>query len=301
MAGNMILTGNIKSLLRDGLHAVFSDSKTYKDEWRKVFSDYSSHRNFEEETEMELLGAAARKPEGQSGLQGSMQELIKSSYQMFAISNSFAISNEAMSDNLYKDQFPKGALALKDSIAEAENIEGFNILNNGFNANYTGGDGQPLFSQYHPTGVGVYSNTFSTGASLSQSSLQNAITQVKQFRSASGNRDPEMVKRLIVPTELMWTAKKLLRSHDAPDTANRAINTVYGAVPEGYHDSVYLTNPNAWFLTTQNSNGLKHFTREGLRIDSWPDIAADSLMIRGIKRIAFGWSNARGAFGSIGI
>lgn len=297
----MITTSNIPSLLRDGLHAVFGDYKTYKNEWEAIFSKHTSHRNYEIEVEMQLLGAAARKPEGQGGMYGNMQEFVRSNYQMYSYSSGFLITNEALSDNLYKDAFPRGSLALKESMAETKNIEGANILNNGFNTSYTGGDGQALFSTAHPTSVGTYSNTFSTGASLSQTSLQNAITQIKQFKNAAGLRLNTKAMRLIVPVELEWTAMKILHSKFAPDTANNAVNTVAGMLPKGYAANVYLTNPNAWFLITDNSNGLKFFQRENLRIDSFPDIDSDSLKVRAIERYAFGWSDARGAFGSQGV
>lgn len=297
----MIVTSSERSLLVDGLKTVFSDVNTYKKDWRPVFSEHKSHRNFEREVEMQLLGAASKKPEGQGGTYGYMQELIRSNYQNETYSSGFLISNEALSDNLYKDAFPRGALALKDSMAETENIVGFNILNYGFNSSYTGGDGQPLFSTAHPTATGTYSNTFSVGASLSQTSLQNAVTQIRQFRSASGNRLNTKAMLLVVPAELEWTAKKILKSEFAPDTANNAINTVKGVLSKGYHSSVYLTNPNAWFITTDNSNGLKFMLREDLRIDQFPDIDSDSLKVRAIKRFCFGWSDARGAFGSQGI
>jgi hypothetical protein len=298
---SMITTSNIPSLLRDGLKSVFGDYKHYKPEWEAIFSKHTSHRNYEIEVEMQLLGAASQKPEGQGGTYGNMQEFIRSNYQMYTYSSGFLISNEALSDNLYKDAFPRGNLALKDSMAETKNIVGANILNNGFNSSYTGGDGQPLFSTAHPTSQGTYSNTFSTGASLSQTSLQNAITQIKQFKNAAGLRINTKAMRLIVPVELEWTAAKILHSKFAPDTANNAINTVNGILPKGYASSVFLTNPAAWFLITDCSNGLKMFQRQNLSIDSFTDIDADALKVRATERYAFGWSDARGAFGSQGV
>jgi hypothetical protein len=214
----------------------------------------------------------------------------------------FVITEEAIDDNLYEDSFPKQAKALKDSLSETKNIKGSSILNNGFSSTYTGGDGVSLFNTAHPIQGGTVSNTFSVPTQLNETALTNAITSIANFRNAAGLRTVVKPMKLIVPQALWQTAKILLGSKFRTGTANNDMNPVYDDVlPQGYRINNFLSSNSAWYITTNNSNGLKHYDRKSMKVDCITDIDTNSLKVRAFERYSFGWSDFRGAFGSQGI
>lgn len=301
MAG-IINTSSIQSLLRPGLAAVFGDYESYKAQWADIFSKHTSKKNYELETEMRLLGPAQLKAEGAAGQYGNMGQMFGYQYIHQTFFTGFIITEEAVDDNLYEDSFPKQALALKNSLAETKNIQGASILNNGFSSSYTGGDGVSLFNTAHPIQGGTVSNTFSVPTQLNETALTNAITAIANFRGASGLRTVNEPKKLIVPQQLWQTAKILLGSKFRTSTANNDINPVYDDVlPEGYRVNNFLSSPTAWFIITDNSNGLKYYDRKAMTVDSITDQDTNSLKVRAFERYSFGWSDFRGAFGSQGV
>lgn len=295
-----INTSSIASLLRPGLAAVFGGYDTWNAEYKDIFEEYESNKNYEIETETRLLQAAQFKAEGAAGNYGTMGQTFQYSYQMQSFFAGFIISEEAIDDNQYKDQFPKTAKSLRDSMAETKNIEAANILNNGFSASYTGGDNVPLFSTQHPIYGDVVANTFNTAQQLNETSLAAAITAIGNFRQSSGNRAVVKPMKLIVPNALWTTAKVLLGSKFSPQTANNAINSVDDMFPGGYKINHYLTSPTAWFIKTDADNSLKHYVRKKMAVDTFLDIDTNSLKVRATERYAFGWSDFRGIFGSQG-
>lgn len=297
-----INTSSIAQLLRPGLACVFGDYNTYPDQWKEIFSIHHSDKQVEYEVEMKLLGLAEMKAEGGSVRYDSMAQRYVTQYfhQYYGIG--FIITRQAILDNLYKDRFPMATKALKDSLRQVKNMNAANVFNNGFNPAYPIGDGQPLFSSTHPIDGGTVSNTFAVPTQLNETSLEQAIIQIQAFKNDAGLLVSNMPTKLLVPRELQFTADVLLGSKYRVGTANNDISAIYhmNAVPEGYRVNQFLTNPNAWFVLTDNSNGFKYYEREPIDVDIFTDIDTDNLKCRAIERYSFGVSNFRAAYGSAG-
>jgi hypothetical protein len=301
----MINTGQISQLLRPGLKAVFGDYASYPAQWKDIFRTYQSDKYQEIEVEMKYLGNADIKPEGQPIASDTMGQRIVTNYIHKRVGLSFTITKEAIEDNLYKNQFPQQARSLRDALSSTKNILGANVLNNAFNSSYPIGDGQPVCSSAHPIDGGTFSNSLADSATVdfSEAGLEQAVIAIQKFPMQSGILAQTMAKKLIVPRELQFAASRLLNSQFRVSTANNDINAMYhnDYIPEGYKVNQYLTSPDAWFIITDAPDGLKHFQRTGVEIDSYVDFQTDNAIFKATERYSFGVSNPRGVFGSPGV
>jgi phage major head subunit gpT-like protein len=297
-----INTSSIQQLLRPGLAEVFGDYPMYPAEYTEIFTTQTSDKAVEIEVEMKLLGLASIKGEGAPTQFQDMGQRVISTYYHRYTSVGFIITRQAMKDNLYESQFPLQAQSLRNSMLQSKEVNGASVLNNGFSSSYPGGDGQPLFSTAHPIDTGTFANTPSVQVDLNESSLQDAIVTISQFRDQAGLITMTKPTKLIVPPQLQFTADRILHSQFRTGTANNDINAIYniGAVPQGYRVNHFLTDTNGWFLMTDAPNGLKHYVREALETDVFTDFTSDNLLAKAIERYSFGWSNPRGSFGSSG-
>lgn len=297
-----INTSQIQQLLRPGLAEVFGDYPMYPAEYTEIFETKTSDKAVEIEVEMKLLGMASLKSEGAGTAFQDMGQRIISTYYHRYTSVGFIITRQAMKDNLYESQFPQQAQSLRNSMMQAKEVNGASVLNNGFSASFPGGDGVALFSTAHPIDTGTFANTPTVQTDLNESSLQDAITAVSQFRDQAGLITMTKPVKLVVPPQLQFTADRLLNSQFRTGTANNDINAIYNmsAVPQGYRVNHFLTDTNAWFLMTDAPNGLKHYVREKLETDVFTDFTSDNLLAKAIERYSFGWSNARAAYASSG-
>jgi phage major head subunit gpT-like protein len=297
-----INTSSIQQLLRPGLAEVFGDYPMYPAEYTEIFTTQTSDKAVEIEVEMKLLGLASIKGEGAPTQFQDMGQRVISTYYHRYTSVGFIITRQAMKDNLYESQFPLQAQSLRNSMLQSKEVNGASVLNNGFSSSYPGGDGQPLFSTAHPIDTGTFANTPSVQVDLNESSLQDAIVTISQFRDQAGLITMTKPTKLIVPSQLQFTADRILHSQFRTGTANNDINAIYniGAVPQGYRVNHFLTDTNGWFLMTDAPNGLKHYVREALETDVFTDFTSDNLLAKAIERYSFGWSNPRGSFGSSG-
>ena len=297
-----INTSQIQQLLRPGLAEVFGDYPMYPAEYAEIFTVKTSDKAVEIEVEMKLLGLASQKAEGAPTAFQDMGQRVISTYYHRYTSVGFIITRQAMKDNLYESQFPLQAQSLRNSMLQSKEVNGASVLNNGFSSSYPGGDGQPLFSTAHPIDTGTFANTPSVQVDLNESSLQDAIVTISQFRDQAGLITMTKPTKLVVPPQLQFTADRILHSQFRTGTANNDINAIYniGAVPQGYRVNHFLTDTNGWFVMTDAPNGLKHYVREALETDVFTDFTSDNLLAKAIERYSFGWSNPRGAFGSSG-
>lgn len=298
----MINTGEIAQLLRPGLQAVFGNYPTYPDQWTEVYKTFHSFKYQEIDVEMKYLGAADFKPEGQPIATDTMGQRIVTNYIHKTIGLSFSITAEAIADNLYQTQFPQQAVSLRNSLRFTKNTLGANILNNAFDVNYPIGDGQPLCSQYHPIDGGVFPNTFPTPVDFSEAGVEAAIIGIQQFPMQSGILSQTMPQKIVVPKELQFAASRLLESAFRVDVANNDINALYhrNYIPKGYVVNQFLTSPTAWFVLTDSDNGLKHFVRQAVEVDSYADFSTSNVMVKAWERYSFGASNPRIIWGSPG-
>jgi len=293
----------LKELL-PGLNALFGlEYATYGEEHKEIFEIESSERSFEEETKLSGFSAAPVKNEGQAIAYDNAQEAWTARYNHETIALGFSITEEAVEDNLYDSLSKRYTKALARAMAYTKQVKGASIINNGFSTTYTGGDGQPLYSTAHPlVSGGTNSNTFTTQADLNETSLEAAVIQISQWTDERGLLIAAKPRKLIVPPQLMFVAKRLLDTELRVGTTDNDINALkaMGSIPEGYKINHFLTDPNAWFLITDVPNGLKMFVRTPLQNSMDGDFDTGNVRYKSRERYSFGWSDPLGTFGSAG-
>ena len=295
----------IKKQLEEGLNAVFGlEYKQYPEQWKDIFaSSKESKKAYVEDVLMTGLGAAAVKAEGAGVAYDAAQEGWVSRYVFETISLAFAITEEAMEDELYGSLGSKMSKALARSMQYTKNVKGANVLNYGFDSNYAGGDGKALFATDHPlVGGGTLANKLTTDADLSEASLEDIILLMSDAVDDRGLPIPLMAKKLIIPTELQFVAQRILGSELRPGTADNDINAIrsLGYLSGGPAVNNYLTDPDAWFIVTDAAEGLKYIERVGMKTGMEGDFETGNMRYKARERYAFGFSDPRGAYGSSG-
>jgi hypothetical protein len=293
----------LKELL-PGLNALFGlEYKKYGEEHKEIFETETSERSFEEETKLSGFGAAPVKNEGAAIAYDNAQEAWTARYTHETIAMGFAITEEAMEDNLYDSLSSRYTKALARGMAYTKQVKAAAILNNGFTAGYTYGDGQTLFSTSHPlVSGGVNSNRPATATDLNETSLENAVIQIAAWTDERGLLIAAKPRKLVVPPALQFVATRLLETELRVATADNDINALRnnGSIPEGYTVNHFLTDTNAWFLLTDVPNGLKHFIRTPMSTGMDGDFDTGNVRYKARERYSFGVSDPLGAYGSPG-
>lgn len=287
-----------------GLHAIWGlEQKRFENEWKPMFMEQTSDRAFEQETAKSGFDTAPIKPEGDSVYYDTGQEFYTTTYRHSTVAIAFAVTEEAIEDNLYLDVGASYTKAAAWSMNNTKEVMGASIFNNGFSTSYLGGDGKPLFSTTHPlVNGGVNSNRPATDADLTETALENIIIQMGGWTDFRGLLVAIKPKQLIVPTALSFTADKILNTVLKLDSTDNTINSIYhtGAIPKGYHVNHYLTDTDAWFVTTDAMDGLKYFNRVPEKFSKDADFDTGNLRWKARARYSFGWTNPLGVAGSPG-
>ena len=293
----------LKELL-PGLNALFGmEYARYGEEHKEVFETESSERSFEEETKLSGFSAAPVKNEGSAIAYDNGQEAWTARYTHETIALGFSLTEEAIEDNLYDSLSSRYTKALARAMAYTKQVKAASILNNGFDSDYTGGDGVELFSTAHPLiSGGVNSNTPATAADLNETSLEAAVIQIAGWTDERGLLIAAKPRKLVVPPALMFVATRILETELRVATADNDINALKsnGSIPEGYTVNHFLTDTDAWFLTTDVPNGLKHFVRTPMATSMDGDFDTGNVRYKARERYSFGWSDPLGVFGSPG-
>jgi len=293
----------LKELL-PGLNALFGLSyATYDQEHKEIYETETSERSFEEETKLSGFSAAPVKNEGSAIAYDNGQEAWTARYNHETIAQGFSLTEEAIEDNLYDSLAARYTKALARSMAYTKQVKAAAVLNNGFTAGYNGGDGVPLFSSAHPlVSGGTNSNIPTTAADLNETSLEAAVIQISLWTDERGLLIAAKPKKLIVPSSLQFVATRLLETELRVGTNDNDINAIKnnGSVSEGYTVNHFLTDTNAWFLTTDVPNGMKHFERVPLSQSMDGDFDTGNVRYKARERYSFGWSDPLGMYGSAG-
>ena len=293
----------LKELL-PGLNALFGLSyATYDQEHKEIYETETSERSFEEETKLSGFSAAPVKNEGSAIAYDNGQEAWTARYNHETIAQGFSLTEEAIEDNLYDSLAARYTKALARSMAYTKQVKAAAVLNNGFTAGYNGGDGVPLFSSAHPlVSGGTNSNIPTTAADLNETSLEAAVIQISLWTDERGLLIAAKPKKLIVPSALQFVATRLLETELRVGTNDNDINAIKnnGSVSEGYTVNHFLTDTNAWFLTTDVPNGMKHFERVPLSQSMDGDFDTGNVRYKARERYSFGWSDPLGMYGSAG-
>ena len=293
----------LKELL-PGLNALFGlEYARYGEEHKEIYETETSERSFEEETKLSGFSAAPVKNEGSAIAYDNAQEVFTARYNHETIALGFSLTEEAIEDNLYDSLSSRYTKALARAMAYTKQTKAAAILNNGFDTDYPGGDGQPLFSASHPlVSGGTNSNIPTTAADLNETSLEAAVIQIAAWTDERGLLIAAKPKKLVIPPSLMFVATRLLETELRVSTADNDINAIKsnGSIPEGYTVNHFLTDTDAWFLTTDVPNGMKHFVRTPMSQNMDGDFDTGNVRYKARERYSFGWSDPLGMYGSEG-
>jgi hypothetical protein len=293
----------LKELL-PGLNALFGlEYARYGEEHKEIYETETSERSFEEETKLSGFSAAPVKNEGSAIAYDNAQEAYTARYNHETIAMGFAITEEAVEDNLYDSLSSRYTKALARGMAYTKQVKAAYVLNNAFSGSVTYGDGVSLCSTAHPlVSGGTNSNRPTTGADLNETSLENAVIQIAAWTDERSLLIAAKPRKLIVPPALMFVATRLLETSLRVGTNDNDINALKnnGSVPEGYSVNHFLTDTNAWFLLTDVPNGLKHFVRTPMQTSMDGDFDTGNVRYKARERYSFGVSDSLGIFGSPG-
>ena len=288
--------------LEPGLNALFGlEYKQYENQASEIYVTESSDRAFEEEVMLSGFAQAKVKPEGSGVAFDNAQETFTARYTNETIALAFAITEEAIEDNLYDRLASRYTKALARSMSQTKQVKGAAPLNNGLPSlsSFTSGDGQQLFSTAHPTIAGTFQNTLTTQADLNETSLEQALIDIAAMTDERGLKIAAKGVKMIVPPANQFTAERLMKSQGRVGTADNDINAVksLGMIAQGYRVNNFLTDTDSWYITTDVPNGMKHFNRAPLTTKMEGDFDTGNVRYKARERYVFGVSDPRGIFG----
>ena len=289
--------------LEPGLNALFGlEYKRYANEHAEIYDVENSDRAFEEEVMLSGFGNAQVKGEGAGVSFDDAQETFTARYSHETIALAFAITEEAIEDNLYDRLASRYTKALARSMANTKQVKAASVLNNAFNANFKGGDGKALLADDHPTLAGSFKNELATSADLNETSLEQSMIDIAKMTDERGLKIAARGLKMIIPSELQFTAERLMKSQGRVGTADNDINAInsMGMVPQGYVVNHFLTDSDAFFIKTDVPNGLKMFVRAPIKTAMEGDFDTGNVRYKARERYSFGFSDPRGLFGSPG-
>ena len=290
--------------LEPGLNALFGlEYKQYENQAAEIYTTESSDRAFEEEVMLSGFAQARVKPEGSGVAFDNAQETFTARYTNETIALAFAITEEAIEDNLYDRLASRYTKALARSMASTKQVKGASPLNNGQpGGTFTSGDGVTLFNTAHPTIAGTFSNTLATAADLNETSLEQALIDIAALTDERGLKIAAKGVKMIIPSALQFVAERLMKSQGRVSTADNDINAIrsMGMIPQGYRVNNYLTDSDSFYIITDVPNGMKMFNRAPLTTAMEGDFDTGNVRYKARERYAFGASDYRGIFGCEG-
>ena len=298
-----ITRGQLVKELEPGLNALFGlEYNRYDNEHAEFYDVETSDRAFEEEVMLSGFGNAAVKAEGQGVTFDSANETFTARYTNETIALAFSITEEAIEDNLYDRLASRYTKALARSMSNTKQVKAANVLNNAFDSSFAGGDGKELCATDHPIVAGTFRNEVSTSADLNETSLEQSLIDIAAFTDERGLKIAARGVKMIIPSELQFTAERLMKSAGRTGTADNDINAIgsMGMIPQGYTVNHFLTDTDAFFIKTDVPNGMKMFVRSPVKTAMEGDFTTGNVRYKARERYSFGFSDPRGMFGSPG-
>ena len=288
--------------LEPGLNALFGlEYKRYENQHAEIYTNENSDRAFEEEVMLSGFANAQVKGEGAGVSFDQAQETFTARYTHETVALAFAITEEAIEDNLYDRLASRYTKALARSMSNAKQVKAVEPLINGLPGvdTFKSGDGESLFGVSHPTVAGSFKNTLTTQADLNETSLEQSMIDIAAMTDERGLRIAARGVKMIIPSELQFTAERLMKSQGRTGTADNDINAIVsmGMVPQGYRVNNYLTDSDAFYILTDIPNGMKMFTRAPLTTAMEGDFDTGNVRYKARERYSFGVSDPRGIFG----
>ena len=291
--------------LEPGLNALFGlEYKNYENQHAEIFDTENSDRAFEEEVMLSGFDKANVKAEGSAVAYDNAQETFTARYQHETIALAFAITEEAIEDNLYDKISTRYTKALARSMAQTKQVKAATILDNAFTAGASaGGDGKALLATDHPTIAGTFSNELATSADLSETSLEQAVIDIAKMTDERGLKIAATGQKLIIHSAQQFIAERIMKSANRVGTADNDINALAskGMIPQGYVVNNFLSDDDAFYIKTDVPNGLKHMVRSPIKTAMEGDFETGNVRYKARERYSFGFSDPRGLFGSPGV
>ena len=299
-----ISRGQLVKELEPGLNALFGlEYKRYENQHAEIYTTESSDRAFEEEVMLSGFAQAQVKPEGSGVAFDNAQETYTARYSHETVALAFSITEEAIEDNLYDRLASRYTKALARSMANTKQVKSVNPLINGLpSGSFTSGDGVSLFNTSHPTVSGTVSNTLSTAADLNETSLEQSLIDIAAITDERGLKIAARGVKMIIPSELQFTAERLMKSQGRVGTADNDVNAIVsmGMIPQGYRVNNFLTDTDAFYIITDVPNGMKYFERSPIKTAMEGDFDTGNVRYKARERYSFGVSDPRGIFASPG-
>jgi hypothetical protein len=297
-----ISRGQLVKELEPGLNALFGlEYKRYENQHAEIYTTESSDRAFEEEVMLSGFAQAQTKSEGSGVVFDNAQETFTARYTHETVALAFAITEEAIEDNLYDRLSSRYTKALARSMANTKQVKAVQPLINGFGT-FQSGDNVSLFNASHPTIAGTVSNTLAVAADLNETSLEQSLIDIAAMTDERGLKIASRGVKMVIPSELQFTAERLMKTQGRVGTADNDINAIasMGMVPQGYRVNNFLTDPDAFYILTDVPNGMKYFNRAPIKTAMEGDFDTGNVRYKARERYSFGVSDYRGIFASPG-
>ena len=297
-----ISRGQLVKELEPGLNALFGlEYKRYENQHAEIYTTESSDRAFEEEVMLSGFAQAQTKAEGSGVVFDNAQETFTARYSHETVALAFAITEEAIEDNLYDRLASRYTKALARSMANTKQVKAVSTLINGFGT-FQSGDGVSLFNTAHPTISGTVSNTLATASDLNETSLEQSLIDIAAMTDERGLKIAARGVKMIIPSELQFTAERLMKTQGRVGTADNDINAIVsmGMIPQGYRVNNFLTDTDAFYIITDVPNGMKYFERSPIKTAMEGDFDTGNVRYKARERYSFGVSDFRGIFASPG-
>ena len=288
--------------LEPGLNALFGlEYKRYENQHAEIYTNENSDRAFEEEVMLSGFANAQVKGEGSGVSFDEAQETFTARYTHETVALAFAITEEAIEDNLYDRLASRYTKALARSMSNAKQVKSVEPLINGLpsTATFNTGDGVSLFNASHPTIAGTFANTLAVQADLNETSLEQSMIDIAKMTDERGLKVAARGVKMIVPSENQFNAERLMKSAGRTGTADNDINAIasMGMIPQGYRVNNFLTDADSFYIITDVPNGMKYFNRAPLTTAMEGDFDTGNVRYKARERYAFGASDPRGIFG----
>ena len=299
-----ISRGQLVKELEPGLNALFGlEYNRYENQHAEIYTTESSDRAFEEEVMLSGFAQAQVKPEGSGVAFDNAQETYTARYSHETVALAFSITEEAIEDNLYDQLSSRYTKALARSMANTKQVKAVSPLINGLpSGSFQSGDGVTLFNTAHPTIAGNVKNTLSTAADLNETSLEQSLIDIAALTDERGLKIAARGVKMIIPSELQFTAERLMKSQGRTATADNDVNAIasMGMIPQGYRVNNFLTDTDAFYIITDVPNGMKYFERSPIKTAMEGDFDTGNVRYKARERYSFGVSDFRGIFASPG-
>tara|TARA_R110000851_G_scaffold247637_1_gene400137 strand:+ start:271 stop:1182 length:912 start_codon:yes stop_codon:yes gene_type:complete len=299
-----ITTGNFAKALWPGVNSWYGQSyNEHKVEWTDLFDTYKSNRNYEEDMGITSFGLASAKPEGSAITYDEERQGFLTRYTHVVYGNGFIVTREMVEDDLYSIVAQKRAKGLAYSMRQTKETVASNVFNRAFNSSFVGGDGVELCSTAHKNVAGgTWGNELATSADLSEASLEQACIDIGKWTDDRGLQINVMPECLIIPSDLVFEAERILKTPYRVGTADNDINAMYhmNKFAHGIKVNHYLTDADAWFLKTDVADGMKCYQRRPLQFAIDNDFDTENAKFKAVERYSFGWTDPRAIYGSPG-